>query len=138
MVADTKQSDTDLSGKALWFFMCGRSAHEKAYGELKTGFAFNSIVSQQRHANSAWQLLSVLSFNLTRAFQAATIAARRESNEKRTTLFKFSSIRTLRYQLFNRAGVVVKPQGKATLDVGRSAAVINTFESIREKLDLAA
>lgn len=62
--------------------MCGRSADEKAHGELKTGFAFSSIVSQQQHANSARQLLSVLSFNLTRAFQAAMIAPQHASNEK--------------------------------------------------------
>lgn len=28
-----------LAGPALWAFMCGRGAHEKVYGELKTGFA---------------------------------------------------------------------------------------------------
>jgi hypothetical protein len=28
-----------LSGRYLWRFMCGRGGHEKAYGELKSGFA---------------------------------------------------------------------------------------------------
>ncbi len=131
-------TNMDLDGEALWYFMCGRSAHEKAYGELKTGFAFDTVASQKQHANSAWQLLSVLSFNLTRAFQATTIAPKRASNEKRTAMFKLSSIRTLRFQLLNRAGVVIKPQGQATLDVGRSPKVRNMFDTVCEKLDLAA
>ena len=32
-----------LSGRYLWSFMCGRGGHEKAYGELKSGFAFASV-----------------------------------------------------------------------------------------------
>jgi hypothetical protein len=54
--------------------MSGRGAHEKAFGERKTGFAFNSIPSQGLYANSAWQPLSVLAFNLARALQVSTIA----------------------------------------------------------------
>ena len=131
-------SNIAVSGKDLWYFMCGRSAHEKAYGELKSGFALACIPSLQQHANSAWQQLSVLSFNLTRAFQAATIAPKRPSNGKRTTIFKLSSIQTLRYELFNRAGVVVNPFGKATLDVGSSPAVVSRFQSISDKLQKAA
>ncbi|MDP6268666.1 MAG: IS1380 family transposase [Arenicellales bacterium] len=127
-----------LSGPVLWAFMSGRSAHEKAYGELKTGFAFNSIPSQQEQANSAWQHFSVLAFNLTRAFQAATTAPARPSNEKRTTLYRFAAIHTLRYKLLNRAGVIVSPKGRATLDLGPAPMVKNIFEKVRQKLDLAA
>ena len=60
-----------LSGRYLWSFMCGRGGHEKAYGELKSGFAFASVPSFQYAANSAWQLISVLAFNLMRSFQVA-------------------------------------------------------------------
>ena len=58
-----------LSGPALWAFMCGRGVHEKVYGELKSGFAFASVPTMRYAANSAWQLLSVLAFNLMRGFQ---------------------------------------------------------------------
>ena len=131
-------TNTELSGPVLWSFMSGRSAHEKAYGELKTGFAFDSIPSQQEQANSAWQHLSVLAFNLTRGFQAATIAPKRASDDKRTTLYRFSAIQTLRYKLLNRAGVIVSPQGRATIDLGPAPNVKKIFEQVRQKLDLAA
>ena len=53
----------------LWAFMCGRGVHVKVYGELKSGFAFGSVSTMRYAANSAWQLLSVLAFNLMRGFQ---------------------------------------------------------------------
>jgi len=131
-------TNTELSGSVLWSFMSGRSAHEKVYGELKTGFAFDSIPSLQEQANTAWQLFSVLSFNLSRAFQAATIAPKRASDEKRTTLYRFSAIHTLRYKLLNRAGVITFPQGRATLDLGAAPMVKTFFEEVRHKLEKAA
>lgn len=127
-----------LSGAALWQFMCGRGTHEQVYGELKSGFAFASLPSQQQHANSAWQVLSVLAFNLTRAFQAATIATPRPSGGKRATLFCYRSIKTLRFQLFNRAGLLTRPHGRAVLDVGPASAVRDIFQSIDDKLGNAA
>lgn len=127
-----------LPGDVLWTFMCGRGTQEKAYGELKTGFAFDCVPTQHEDANSAWQILSVLAFNLTRAFQAATTAIARPSDAKRITLYRFESISTLRFKLFNRAGMVVNPQGRPTLEVGTAPNVMQTFENVRKKLALAA
>jgi len=72
-----------LSGPALWAFMCGRGAHEKAYAELKSGFAFDCVPTMRYAANSLWQLLSVLAFNLVRGFQVLTTADRRGRTRKR-------------------------------------------------------
>lgn len=131
-------TNLDLSGNALWHFMCGRGAHEKAYGELKNGFAFDCVPSMQQEANSAWQILSVIAFNLTRAFQAATTAPPRAENGKGTCRFIFENIRTLRFKLINRAGLITRPRGKATLDVGNTPRVAQLFTDISRKLDLAA
>ena len=43
-----------LGGKALWWFICGRGSHEKVYGELKRGFAFDCVPTMRYAANSAW------------------------------------------------------------------------------------
>ncbi len=127
-----------LSGKALWHFMCGRGAHEQAYGELKNGFGFDCVPSMQHEANAAWQILSVLAFNLSRAFQAATTATRRSPNGKGTCHYRFENIRTLRFKLLNRAGLITRPGGKTTLDVGRTPQVVKSFEQVRRKLEIAA
>jgi len=127
-----------LSGRYLWSFMCGRGGHEKAYGELKSGFAFASVPSFQYAANSAWQLLSVLAFNLMRSFQIAAGLTRRPLAARRRPLFAFRSIHTLRYELLHRAGLVLHPDGKPTLDVGTAAAVRQRFLAIDTRLPRAA
>lgn len=119
-----------IGGPALWAFMCGRGIHEKVYGELKSGFAFACVPSMQYAANSAWQLLSVLAFNLSRGFQLATTARRRAPSRKRWSLFGFETIHTLRALCLQRAGVLAHPQGRATLDVGPSPAVAERFERL--------
>jgi hypothetical protein len=81
-------------------------------------------------ANSAWQLLSGLAFNLSRSFQLATTARRRTTSRKRRTLFSFESIHTLRALCFQRAGVLAHPQGRAVLDVGPTSAVVERFERL--------
>ena len=119
-----------LGGPALWAFMCGRGIHEKVYGELKSGFAFACVPTMQYAANSAWQLLTVLAFNLSRSFQLATTARRRAPSAKRRALFGFEAIHTLRALCFQRAGVLTMPQGHATLDVGPAPAVAERFERL--------
>ncbi len=112
-----------VTGRTLWFFMCGRGTHEKVYGELKSGFAFDCVPTQRYQANSAWQVKSIMAFNLIRGFQARTTAEGRRTNRKRRTLRRFEQIHTLRYRFLNRAGLLVHPNGRATLDVGDNTMV---------------
>jgi len=126
-----------LGGAALWAFMCGRGTHEQVYGELKSGFAFACVPTMRYAANSAWQILSVLAFNLVRGFQLATTAERRPTTRKRRTLFRFETIHTLRYLCFGRAGVLLYPDGYATLDVGPAPAVADRFKRLDRLLKAA-
>lgn len=127
-----------VTGRTLWFFMCGRGTHEKVYGELKSGFAFDCIPTQRYQANSAWQVLSIIAFNLIRGFQTKTTAEGRRTNRKRRTIRRFEQIHTLRYRFLNRAGLIVHPNGRATLDVGNNLMVRERFESICRGLAKAA
>ena len=93
-------------------FYNGRGSHEKVYGELKGGFAFGCVPSLEEPANAAWQMLSVLAFNLSRGFQAKATAPARNTNRKRRARRRFQSIHTLRYKLLGRAAVLLTPRGK--------------------------
>ena len=126
-----------LSGPMLWAFMCGRGAHEKAYAELKSGFAFDCVPTMKYAANSLWQLISVMAFNLVRGFQALTIAERRGPTRKRRAVYRFESIHTLRYLYLHRAGVIVRPDGRPTLDVGCSPGVAERFRRLDRLLKAA-
>lgn len=123
-------TNKSLTGPALWAYMAGRGTHEKVYGELKTGFAFNSVPSLKQHADSAWQVLSVLAFNLSRALQASLQTPRDVTTPKRSTRVCYRSIRTLRFEWLNRAGRLIRPSGKTTLDVGCAPGVRKHFTQI--------
>ena len=124
--------------KAIWEFMAGRGAHEKALAELKNGFAFDSVPAQNYAANSAWQILTTLAYNLIAGFQIQTGAPRRKKNLKRTCLFVLKSIFTLRYELLGRAGIVQYPGGRATLTLSRNLPARQLFERAGAKLARAA
>jgi hypothetical protein len=123
-----------LNGKNLWLFMNGRGGHEKAYAELKNGFAFDSVPSALYGANSAWQVFSILAFNLMKGFQIATATGARSATRKRRPRFLLQSIQTIRFTWLNRAGMVTKPAGRTTLDVGSTADVKNRFTMLAGRL----
>jgi hypothetical protein len=131
-------TNKNIGMRALWDFMAGRGMHEKILAELKSGFAFATIPTLSYAANSAWQILSVLAHNLVTSFQIATGAPRRNANRKRSPLFRLKSIQTLRYELFNRAGILQHPNGRATLTLSRNLSTRNRFETLAEKLARAA
>jgi hypothetical protein len=53
MVDRVDVTNKTLNGPGPWAFMCGRGVHEKVYGELKSGFAFDCVLTMRYAANSA-------------------------------------------------------------------------------------
>jgi hypothetical protein len=131
-------TNKSLNGRHLWAFLNGRGTHEKAYAELKNGFAFDTVPSHHYGANCAWQALSVMAHNLIKSFQVKTTAARRSATRKRRARYGLQSIQTLRYKWINRAGILRYPDGYATLDVGNAAETRKHFAEIDVGLRRAA
>lgn len=127
-----------LTGPNLWYYMAGRGCHEKILGELKGGYAFDSVPTMKYAANGAWQLLSVLAFNLMRSMQATTTAPTRDIGRSRSCSYVFETIQTIRYTWLRRAAIVARPSGRSVLDVGNNEMVRQRFEQIAERLDEAA
>ena len=126
-------TNKEVTGRTLWFFMCGRGTHEKVHGELKGGFAFDCLPTKRYHANSAWQVFSITAFSLMRAMQAGT-TERRSTNRKQRTIRPFQAIQTLRYELINRAGLLVQPSGRHMLNVGNNPMVRERFKTLESAL----
>jgi len=127
-----------LSSRRLWHFMCGRGAHEKVIGELKSGLAFATIPTRHYGANSAWQQLVALAHNLITNFQLDTGAPARPRSAKRTALHLLKSIHTLRFELFHRAGRVVRPDGLTVLRLAPNEPTKRLFLRIAGYLGQAA
>ena len=118
-----------LGVRALWHFMAGRGAHEKTLAELKQHYGFAAIPTNDRTANTAWQLLSVLTLNLVRSFQIALGAPRRPRTPKRTYAYRFPSIQTLRFELIHQPARLLRPSGRLQL---RFAVAPRTREKIQQ------
>ena len=127
-------SNLGLSARNLWWLMCGRGAHEKAIGQMKTGLAFATIPTNHYGANSAWQQIVTLAHNLLTNFQIETGAAPRARSRKRTALHVLRSPQTLRFELFNRAGEIVRPNGKTILRLSDNGRVKHAFSRIADQL----
>jgi len=127
-------SNKSLAGPSLWKFMNGRGTHEKVYAELKSGFAFASIPTQRYDANSAWQLLNLIAFNLNRGMQSITDGTVRAKKQNRRTLQRFEHINTVRNKMIAKAGLLLNVSGVATLDIGANKRIYDRFFDCQAKL----
>lgn len=127
-----------LSIPALWRFMCGRGCHEKMIGELKSGLGFDSIPTRRYGANSAWQQLVVLAHNLLINFQVEAGAQKRNRSRTRSALFLLRRAATLRFELFNRAGLLIRPGGVARLRLAANPRVQELCSGMLMALSKAA
>lgn len=131
-------SNLDLSVKSLWHFLAGRGGHERILGELKSGLAFDTVPTNHFGANSAWQQIVTLAHNLITDFQIAAGAAHRSKSLKRTALYTMKSIKTLRFELFHRAGQLTRPNGVPVLRLAANGQVRQLFLRMAQHLARAA
>jgi hypothetical protein len=119
---------------ALYAFICGRGAQEKTIAELKGEFALDVVPTRHYGANSAWQQLSVLAYNLIRSFQLDTLAVPKPRSRKRTYAYLIRSMRTLRFLLVTRAGRLTRIGGRHVLRLAHNPATEALYASIDRRL----
>lgn len=129
-----------LKAKNLLRFMSGRSAQENAIGELKTNFGFDVIPSDSYRANSAYQQLSMLSYNLMNSFQldALGCGAVKKVNRKVTRFYRNMKFKTIRFLVICKAGLLSKTDGKLRICMTANRPTKELYEKIIENLDSAA
>ncbi len=118
--------------------MGGRGNHEKTIGQLKTGLAFHSVPTNAYAANSAWQQLVALAHNLLINFQIDAGAIERARSRKHTVLHVLQTIQTLRFEVFHRAAILLRPGGVTHLRLTNHAATRHRFTRIENALARAA
>jgi hypothetical protein len=131
-------TNKDLGIPALWHFMAGRGGHEKTLGELKQHLAFDAIPTQDRVANAIWQQISVLTHNLVRAFQLCVGVPRRPNTRKRTCLYSFASLQTLRFTLIDQPVRIVRPAGRPEIRFAVSRKTRRRIEHAERRIARAA
>lgn len=118
--------------RRIWTFMTGRGEHEKVIGILKSQLAFDTVPSHRYGANSAWQQFVAIAHNLLVNFQIETGASRRNRTEKRTCRFLLKSPQSLRFEIFNRAGRLVRPNGTPILRLSQNERHRTLFNRLAE------
>jgi hypothetical protein len=124
--------------RTLWDFMAGRGGHEKTLGELKQHLAFDTIPTHDWDANTTWQLISALTHNVLRQFQATTTATKRCNGRKRTYRWVFESLRTFRYEVLNLPAKLARPGGRTELRIAASKDTQDRILTILDALPEAA
>lgn len=85
-------------------------------------------------ANSAWQQLSILAYNVSRGFQLATLATPKARTAKRTFRLLLRSRRTLRFLLVARAGRLTRIRGRNVLRLAANPAAERLYTQVAERL----
>lgn len=125
------------AGKLLAFHN-GRGSQEGVFAELKTDSQLEYVPTRTLSGNQIYLLSAVLAHNLSRELQMETMVKQRATTAKRTQLWAFERLDTLRRKLLQRAGRLTRPQGKLTLTLSANASVKNELLHYLTKLDKAA
>lgn len=129
-------SNKSLSAENLLHFYNGRCQMEAHIAELKGEFAFDVIPTRHYQGNSAHQQISLLAYNLVKNFQIDTESAQaRPKTCRRTSLFEFNSLKTIRFELIHAAGRILNTAHGRILRVTHNAARKNRYEDIESALD---
>ncbi|NIV99723.1 IS1380 family transposase [Candidatus Saccharibacteria bacterium] len=113
----------------------GRGSQENIFGELKSSLHMDYVPTRTWEGNKIYLLSAVMAHNLTRELQMMASSPERKTEEKRPALWKFKAIGTLRREIIQRAGRIIRPQGKLVLSMAKNKAVkdemLHYLDSIR-------
>jgi len=124
--------------KKVLMFHHGRGYQEKIFGEMKSQSQMDYIAVRRLCGNQLYLMASVLAHNLARELQMITKPKSRGTTEKRSALWAFEELGTIRHHLLQRAGRLTEPHGKLTLTMNPNAAVKEDLIQFLEALKKAA
>lgn len=119
-------------------FHNGRGGQETIFGEGKTDAALGVLTCKRLCANQVYTLSSMMAHNLSRELQMQTQKPSRKNNLRRSPLWEFKKLSTIRRRLILKAGRLIRPQGKLTLSMNANKCVQNELLHILETLQKAA
>ena len=100
----------------------GRATQEGLIAELKTQAPMSYAPCNTWNAYKLFLLCNIFAHNLTRELQMCYRDRDRNTSVKCPALWRFSKIGTLRKQIIQRAGCLIRPQGVLTLSMANNDA----------------
>ena len=127
----------DAAGEVMAFHH-GRGSQEGLFAEMKSQNQLAYVPSKYWNANRAYLLAVVFAHNLNRELQMTDKKPIRDQGKKRQALWLFEQVDTLRSKIIQRAGRLLRPQGRLILSMAANDAVQNQFMDYMARLDTAA
>jgi hypothetical protein len=119
-------------------FHNGRGAQEGLFAELKSDNQLDYVPTRTWVGNQIYLLSTLLAHNLSRELQMIARPIPHRAPQKRPALWDFARLNTLRCRLIQRAGRLIRPQGRLTLSMSANSAVQQELLHYLEALQKAA
>jgi hypothetical protein len=124
--------------KKVVLFHHGRGGQEALFGEAKQDVAFQTVPTKRRTGNQVLTLWTMMAHNLSRELQMRAKTRRRRLDPKRGAAWSFEALNTLRRRFIQRAGRLIRPQGKLTLSMAPNQKVQQDIVQYLSALQQAA
>jgi len=131
-------SNKTLSAGKIARFYHGRGAQEGLFAELKSQIHMDYVPTRREAGNRVYVLSAILAHNLNRELQMICRQPSRRTNEKRSPLWSFEKLGTLRRIIIQRAGRLTRPNGKLKLTMSANQATRHELLHILTALEQAA
>ena len=115
------------SARNVLRFHNGRGAQENIFGELKSQCQMDYVPVRKLAGNQLYLMSAVMAHNLLRRLQIMQTAAQKRNSERRSPLWGFEEVKTIRQHLLHRAGRLTRPGGKLRLTMSGNEATKRTF-----------
>ena len=127
-----------LTAAKVVAFHNGRGSQEGIFAELKSQNQMDYVPTRTWCGNRVYLLSAVLAHNLVRELQMITRSPSRLTQQKRPALWDFEQLDTLRRRIIQRAGRLIRPQGRLTLSMSANDSVKTELLHYLNVLDQAA
>ena len=127
-----------IKAKKLVAYHNGRGSQESIFAELKSCNQMDYVPTHTLAGNQIYLISTIMAHNLTKELQMIGAESDRKTGEKRPALWKFKKLSTIRQQIIQRAGRIIKPQGKIVLSMAANEGVKTEMLHFLGKLDEVA
>ena len=116
-----------VKAKKILMFHNGRADQEGLFGELKSQAQMDYIPVRRWGGNQLYTMAAIMAHNLTREIQMVARSREKGTTEKRSPLWVFEELKTLRHLIIQRAGRLTTPKGELTLTLNGNETVQKDF-----------
>lgn len=126
------------SAKSVVLFHNGRGSQEAIFGDAKNDAALDVIPCKRLGANQVFTISAMMAHNLSREIQMLARPSAPRARAKRPAAWKFEKLDTIRHRIIQRAGRLIRPNGKLTLSMSANQAVQKDLLHFLDTLQKAA